>query len=510
MRQLRVLLLNILSFILVVVPFLYLILIVLLVVILLPAITIYSFSLTNPFSKNSIVDTVFKARLANAEFVVTDNSSLIKVSQSFLFRQYAKVKSGYHIIANRWWSPGTASQSSGVKDIVQDIYKVRFNPKQPVLISADHFTMLYNRSFGIFYYSMLDTSINSTTEVWHNRQAIYLQSLAYALNTYEHTKDLTTTIVPTGKRRVTPVNFHSYPSDTMYSLLYALATTSGKIPASPYNYGQPVEKLQTVSAGQKLIDNHKAMLKRHYDRYKSVVHDKTTSLIKPELRLSGTKDITMRSNAFYDNVIFWRTTQLAMELGVIPTNQKFLDKTRSKIIKAFWREDKGYFLEDLSAESARNSYFSSDWLVVLNTGFLNPTKPEDLRRYERILNYLHDQKIDHPFGVKYHNDTRARRQFPIVRLVAASYGGDTIWSYWGMEYAKALLAVYRETGNKKYLKIADQTIESYRQKIEEYHGFPETYDRNGKMFETFLYRSMRQTGWVIGYDQVLSIRRTLD
>ena len=78
-----------------------------------------------------------------------------------------------------------------------------------------------------------------------------------------------------------------------------------------------------------------------------------------------------------------------------------------------------------------------------------------------------------------------------------------------MEDAKASMAAYRETGEQKYLDITDATIKAYQEKIEQYHGFPETYDRNGNMYETNFYRSMRQTGWVIGFDQVLSMREAL-
>lgn len=479
------------------------------VLVILMALLVQSFTWTNPFAPNSIVEQTYSAELKDGEFVVNDDPLLIQVNQSTPFKQYSKVKSAYHIVANRWWNPGKPAPSDNWRDIMNDIYDARFNSDQQVLISADHFSMFYNRSLGIFYYPMLDPAIDSSDARWQDRQAIYLRSLAYALNTYEHTDHVTTTIVPTGKHRVTPVNFHSYPSDTMYSLLYGLAVTSGKEPAAPFKYAEPKKNLQTKKAGEALLDKHRPMLKRQYETYKQMVHDKSTGLIKPELHLSGTKDITMRSNAFYDNVIFWRTTQLAMELDIIPADQAFLDTTKSKIIDAFWLKDKGYFLEDRSVTGIDDNYFSSDWLVALNTGFLDPSNPDELSYITKPLDYMRQTKVDKPFGVKYQNETRAERQFPVVRLVASSYGGDTIWSYWGMEYVKALLAVYRETGDKKYLDIADEVIAAYKQKIEQYHGFPETYDRNGNMYETNFYRSMRQTGWVIGFDQVLSMREAI-
>ena len=96
-----------------------------------------------------------------------------------------------------------------------------------------------------------------------------------------------------------------------------------------------------------------------------------------------------------------------------------------------------------------------------------------------------------------------------ILFAMASYGGDSIWSFWGMEYIKALLLLYRQTADKKYLLEADYQIAKYEQNIIDNHGFPEVYNARGKMLQTPLYRSIRMTGWVIGFDQVRAMRRSL-
>ncbi len=78
-----------------------------------------------------------------------------------------------------------------------------------------------------------------------------------------------------------------------------------------------------------------------------------------------------------------------------------------------------------------------------------------------------------------------------------------------MEYVKVLMALYRVTGKKWYLNEADYHIEKYEKSMMKYSGFPEVYDAHGKMLQTPLYRSVRQTGWVIGFDQVRTIRASL-
>jgi hypothetical protein len=75
-----------------------------------------------------------------------------------------------------------------------------------------------------------------------------------------------------------------------------------------------------------------------------------------------------------------------------------------------------------------------------------------------------------------------------------------------MEYIKTLLILYRTTSKKEYLTSADYHITAYKKAMLENNGFPEVYDNRGKLLETPLYRSIRQTGWVIGFEQVLAMR----
>lgn len=226
--------------------------------------------------------------------------------------------------------------------------------------------------------------------------------------------------------------------------------------------------------------------------------------------MSGAKDITMRSSAFYDNVVFWKTTELAMKLDLIKHDTAFLRSLKSRILDTFWLDDSGYFLEDLSQEGIEQSYYSSDWLIALATGFVSPHVTSERHFFARSVAYIQEQEIDKPFAIKYHADRRAHRQFPIVRLAVASYGGDSIWSFWGMEYIKILLALYQQTTEISYLTGADYHINAYKEKMCEYGGYPETYDANGKLLETLLYRSIIQTGWVIGFEQVLAMRDAID
>lgn len=459
---------------------------------------------TNPFNALTIIRQPYIVTdLKNAK--VTNNNRRLKVHSGVLWHWFAIIKCGLHILHTRYiGSP--RSPATTVDGIIADIHELRFRPDKLLLISGDHFNGLFVRNLGVFYYPMLDTRISSSDQNWHNRQVVYLQTVAYALGVFKKSPIPTTTIVETGPYSATCVNFYAYPSDTVYGIFYALTALHGKERASPADYSKPILKLHTQKLASQLTHDYLTTLKALYADYKNTAYDTQTGLISIQVHMSGAKDITRRQSAFYDNVIFWKTTALAMQLGVIPDDKTFLADLKIRILDTFWLSDAGYFLEDLSAEGVAGRYYSSDWLIVLTTNFLDPALKTERHYFERSINYIQTHKIDVPFPIKYQAETRAHRQFFAVRLAVASYGGDAIWSFWGMEYIKTLLLLHKATSDKKYLKTADLHIASYRQAILKNGGFPEVYDPHGKLLQTPFYRSIRQTGWVIGFEQVLAMR----
>ncbi len=460
---------------------------------------------TNPFSRWTIVRRHYRAHLNNRVLEVIDESRKLKVSNSPLMKALAVMNNGIYILFSRWHRRAT-SRATTVEGIIDDIYRLRFDPNKLLLTSGDHFSSLFVRNLGVFYYPTLDTQLSTTEDKWQRRQICYLQTLTYALGVFDQCDTLTTTIVPTGRMRATCVNFHAYPSDTLYGMLFALAALLDKQPGHAFDYSNATTPLDTVEAAQTLLNTYRSSLMRHYQTYRDTVFDERTNLIRRGVVMSGAKDITKRDSAFFDNVVFWKTTELAMRLDLIPQNQTFLAKLKRTIVDTFWLEDAGYFLEDLSEEGMANQYYSSDWLIVLVTGFLSPANKKEQAYFARSVAYIQDSGIDMPFAIKYQADTRAHRQFPIVRLAVASYGGDSIWSFWGMEYIKVLLALYRETADSAYLDAADYHIAQYKQKMLEYGGYPEVYDADGRLLETPFYRSIIETGWVVGFEQVLAMR----
>ena len=463
---------------------------------------------TNPFSRFSIIRLPFRIKLDREVDEVINKNARMKVKNQWYWRWFALYQSGLYILTTRYIHSPSAD-GEDIDGIIRDIHTLRYDPNKLLLISGDHFNGLFVRNLGVFYYPLLDASLPSTDHDWQNRQRVYLQTVAYALGVFAKSPTLTTTIVSMGPYAATNVNFYAYPSDSLFGVLYSLAVLSGEEPAKPYDYAPAHHALDTVSAAKRLRREYHDTLATLYGGYRQKIIDEQTSLVRRDLHLSGAKDITRRQSAFYDNVIYWKTTQLAMTLGIIPSDKRLLTKLKKTIIDTFWLPDRGYFVEDLSDEGLKNSYYSSDWLIVLSTGFLDPLDTQESIYYRRSVDYIVREKIDQPFAIKYQQDTRAHRQFFAVRLAVASYGGDAIWSFWGMEYIKLLTLLHKQTGEQSYKKAASYHLKKYEAAMIENAGFPEVYDPKGKLLQTPFYRSIRQTGWVIGFEQAREMYRAL-
>lgn len=473
-------------------------------------VAIFSY-LTNPFVKFSLVrDPYGELALVDGQFYV-DERNAPNLKESRAFGWLAQVKSGWHIVSSRF-SGGPKTKAVTVDDIIREIHGLRFQPSVPYLISGDHFSVLYPRSLGIFYHSLMDARTALDDLDWQNRQEIYLKTTAYALDVYAQSPKLSTTIVPIGPNSVALMNIYSYPSDTLYSLLYALRVMQDQRVLEtlyPYEVVVPARTLQTASASAELVRLHKDDLRRHLETYTQDVYDQKTGLLRKDILLSGTKDITRRESAFYDNVIFWRTHQLAQELGIIEKDDAFLADLKARILSAYWLDSEGYFLEDLSEEGVAKKFYSSDWLIVQMTGFLSTFVPEERKYYEASVQYIQRNALDQPFGLQYHSDVRKHRLYGFVRVFAPSYGTTALWSNWGMEYAKTLLMLEQATNQRTYGEQAERQLEAYTFNIKRYRGYPELYDDKGDFYRQFFYKSVRRTGWIVTYEQARAMLRSL-
>lgn len=388
-------------------------------------------------------------------------------------------------------------------ELIRTICRKRFHTGLPYLISGDHFFPLYPRSLGVFYAPAFDPRTALDQDEWEKRQMMLVKTTAFALDVFSRIGDVYTTVVPVGRRSVIPINVYSYPSDTLYSMLFglhSLMTSEGFNRIFPFSSSSEFF-LMTKAEAQRLLDRYRADLQLLFSRYLQTVYDSESGLVVKHRHFSGTKDITRRESSLYDNVMVWATITFGKTLGVLQGDVPDPNELKRRIVDTFWLEKEGYFLEDLSEESLRDRYYSSDWLVCQFTGFLSPQKKSEQRYFTRSVAHIRDTGLAEPFPLRYHADNRRSRQFLPVRIFLPSYGGSAIWSLWGWEYIKLLIRLYAVTGDVSYHIEADRHIRSYERVMVRDNGFPEVYDRYGNLLHTPFYRSVQQTGWVVHYLQ---------
>jgi|SRR5579859_172739 len=471
------------------------------VVVLFACVAIPSY-LTNPFTRFTTVQDPFITILTADGQLHLIAAAPLQLRTSPWYVLFGKVKAGYHIAVDALTSTHRTS-ATNLDSIIAEIHHLRFNPDRPYLISGDHFSVLYPRSLSIFYGSILDPRTALNTEDWLDRERIYLQTTAYALSVYEQAAHLSTTIVPVGEHSVSLINIYNPPSDTLYSLLFALDSLQHvDTVEKTYPFSSNASyALNTQSAAQDLLTQHHRELLYHLHDYLSSVVDPKTGLVKKNILLSSARDGVKRQSAFYDNVVLWKTQQLAQSLGLVQTDTVTLDNVKQKIIHTYWSEKIGCFLDDQSAESITQNTYASDWLIVLQTQFLNPLNADEAKYYEGCVKYVQQQKLDQPFGLRYQPTAQKNQEYWIVKLFASGYGATNIWSHLGAEYMKSLVLLYDETHDPAYLATARQQLNAYTQNILKYKCYPEVYDQNGQMYQTWFYKSVCQTGWVVSYEQ---------
>ena len=381
------------------------------------------------------------------------------------------------------WAQGPKVPAGNADTIIEGIHRIQFDPNKPYVISGDQFDGLYLRNLGTFYEDLLDPHTARSAEDWHNRQRIAVQTVAYGLSAINQLGRPVTTLMPISAQGVLAVNIYNYPSDTMFSLLATLA----KLQADP----------ATKDVATQLLTQYHQGLDRAYRNYIGTVRDSKTGLVRRDIHVSSARDAANRQSSFYDNVILWKTQQLAASLGLAQFSGDDADQLRQTILARFWDAREGHFIDDLA--SGHEHSYSSDWLIALTTGFLEPVVADDRTRLEKISAYIDKQHIAEPVPIRYAN-ANPTEQNRFVKLFVGSYGGTATWSYWGMSYIKMQIALYQQTGQAVYANHAQKALDAWQRIIVRDRGFPETLDARGNLLVTPFYESIRTNGWVVGYE----------
>jgi hypothetical protein len=415
----------------------------------------------------------------------TVNLTSPKVSNTSLLKLFSFFKSGVRIASySLFWKekPFTGTHD----EIIAKIHAERFNPDKPYVITGGHYSDLYVRNMGVFYNVLLEPDFASSSADLQNRQRIALNTVELNLAYLEQSPEPVTTIAPLGGDRVTGLNIYAYPSDSIYGIVFTLS--------------QLQKSADTAPASTELLNTHKTALSAALNHYIETIIDPDTGLVRKDLSLASARDGVKRSSSFYDNVIAWATVQLADELGVPHSPTLPAEEWKQKIITTYWRPDVGIFTDQITDTQPT---FSADTLIVTSTGFLDTHNETDAAYLAAVISYIDKESLDEPFPLRYSSSDSTTFQ-PIVGLFAPKYMTSGIWSHWGMEYIKALalLAENEQNLTKKdaYYKEACRHLESYKQNISKYGGYPELYNDDGTIFSSPFVNSVLHSGWVVNYE----------
>jgi phosphatidylglycerophosphate synthase len=430
-----------------------------------------------PYSSDTFAESPFTTRYEQGRVVLVQDYKM-QVYHGWFFSSVSYIQ---QMVADIWMrTQNRAEPGNTYAQIVANIHSQRFDPNRPYVISGDQFEGLYIRNMGVFYQDLLDPHTALNTTDWHNRERIAIQTLAYSMAATQQLHYPVTTLSPISPRGVVAVNFWSYPSDTMYSLMQTLQT----LEANP----------ETRQAALQLQAEYGGGLRSAYVNYIMTVRDVKTGMVRSNIQLSSARDAVKRESSFYDNVILWKSEQLAAQFGFSHDTPQKLATLHQSIMSRYWSNKDGHFIDDVAPGDA-NSY-SSDWLFALTTGFLEPSNPSDLTKLEKISDYIDKQHLASPLPIRYTNDQNQNEDF-FVKYFASSYGNTAVWSYWGDLYIAFEENLYQQTGNVLYAQHVESGLYAWRRIVVQDKSYPETLTSNGKVLKTLVYESIRRNGWVV-------------
>lgn len=446
--------------------------------------------IVNPYASPNIFESPYKTSVdeqGNIHYSQVYKPMVLADPLSDLLGYY---RSGFLIVQNTFFG-GQPIQANSSAGIVSEIHRRRFDPTKPYLISGDQFSVLYPRNLGVFYNQLLDPNTALSEADWENRQRIYLQSVLFAIDGLSVGDKPKTTLVPIAPRTIASTSVHpgDHGSDAVYGTLFALDRLNSSLVSDDGKYS-----IKTSISAKKILREKSLKLKHMVESYVKTVRDPKTGLVKTDIHVSSARDGASRRSSFYDNMILWKTMDLARKLNIVDYSSSKLSEMKQKIRDNYWNEEAGYYNND-----AFDTSFSSDWLIGYVIGFFNLNEDVDRKRTQRILDYINQNDLAEPLPIKYQNGKPEKAPWA-VRVFVPDYGGEAIWSYWGAQYITLLVDLAEQTGDNKLLEQAKDDIDSYHEAIVRDGGFAETFNSDGQFLQTGFYKSIRITGWVVQFE----------
>ncbi len=266
------------------------------------------------------------------------------------------------------------------------------------------------------------------------------QTLDYALNIFQKSGRITTTISP----KNIPFDFPTYSVDSLPWLMHSLVFLDNK----------------------KLIKKYQNFLNLEIKKFKRLVYEDKRYLVRPDQHFSSIKDYSKRKSSCYDNCLMLSLMKNIQKLGL---NNPFPSIPHQKVfMKTFWSGR--FFYDDLN----KKDYLAGDaqifpfYLMICT----------DKKMLASVIKETGRAELDFPFPLKY--TLKKEKHFIWEEFFVPNYEGNSIWAHLGIIYVAILQKFGRREEFYRYLK-------QYTQLIQKHQTFLEVYHPDGQPFSTFFY-----------------------
>ncbi|MBS3121607.1 hypothetical protein J4434_01865 [Candidatus Woesearchaeota archaeon] len=351
--------------------------------------------------------------------------------------------------------------SGNEKEICSQIIKNCFNGEF-FQASAGNFACFYIRDFGICIKSLLALGYKKEVE----------STLSFALKTYAEQDKITTTITKDGKC----ADYFNIAPDSLAFLLYSLKIARDK----------------KIAKTKALVLEYKTFLEKEIRRYFETIVDKNTGLARKGY-FSSIKDHAVRNSSCYDNCML---AMISREADVLELENPFKKFNYPALIKThFWNEEKGYFKDDLDNDiPTGDANVFPYWCGIF----------DDKNMIKSSIKAIQENKLDHPFPLKYSSNTNYGKFLFLPSLFARNYEENTIWMHLGLCY----LDVIAMTDRKLFKTYLNQCLNKYKELIKTYNNFLEVYNADGTVYKTPFYLCDDSMLWCSKYLELsLSIKQ---
>lgn len=223
---------------------------------------------------------------------------------------------------------------------------------------------------------------------------------------------------------------------------------------------------------------HEEFLEKELERFKRLVVDPETGLVRKNVHFSEAQDYAVRSSSCYSNCMCFLLGRSLERLGF--SNPLEAYDYRSLITESFLEVD--HFRDDLSGNEniTGDSSLMPFWCGVVETDV------DGRGLLDRVLSRLEAEGLNSPFPTRYGAGKDDRKMILIEKI--NPWQRDAVWTCLGLHFLEILEAFE----HPRYAR----ELEGYARLVDQFGCFPEVIDaRTGGLFDGPLYRSEDSMLW---------------